>query len=220
MTVIADITVPADAFELGRVLQDFPDVRVELERVVPLHETVIPLFWISGTDPTAIETALTENQHTESVSILTTTGDETLFEVHWSDHVDGIVKALIDTRANILEATGEAEVWDFRLRFEAHEQLSELNMALTESGIPVTLRHIYNPTLPKEATTLSEEQREALRVAYQRGFFEVPRGITLAELADELDISDSALSQRMRRGLSVAVKQVVFPQTDKLSSGQ
>ena len=147
-------------------------------------------------------------------------GDETLFEVHWSDHVDGIVKALIDTRANILEATGEAEVWDFRLRFEAHEQLSELNVALTESGIPVTLRHIYNPTLPKEATTLSEEQREALRVAYQRGFFEVPRGITLAELADELDISDSALSQRMRRGLSVAVKQVVFPQTDKLSSGQ
>lgn len=209
MTVIADITVPADAFELGRVMQDFPDVGVELERVVPLQETVIPLFWVSGTDIAEIETALTENQHTENVRQLTTTNGRTLFEVRWTDEINGIVAALIDSRAKILEARGQAEAWDFRLRFEARDQLSELNMALTDEGLPVTLRHIYNPSLPDETATLSEEQREALLKAYQRGFFEVPRRVTLAELAREMEISDSALSQRMRRGLAVTVEQVV-----------
>lgn len=55
MTVIADITVPADSFELGRVLQDFPTVEIELERIVPLQETSIPLLWISGTDTGEVE---------------------------------------------------------------------------------------------------------------------------------------------------------------------
>lgn len=116
MTVIADITVPADAFELGRVLQDFPNVEVELERIVPLQESIIPLFWISGIDTAEVEAALTETQHTKSVTILTTANDETLFEVRWTDQIDGIVEALIDTRAKILEARGEAETWDFRMR--------------------------------------------------------------------------------------------------------
>jgi predicted DNA binding protein len=209
MTVIADITVPADAFELGRVLQDFPNVEVELERIVPLQESIIPLFWISGTDIVEIEAALTENRHTKSVTQLTTANDETLFEVRWTDEINGVVEALIETRAKILEATGGAETWDFRLRFGTRDQLSDLNMALTDAGIPVTLRHIYNPSVPEDASTLSAEQREALLQAYRRGFFEIPRGITLAELASEMEISDSALSQRMRRGLAVAVEQAV-----------
>ena len=213
MTVIADITVPAEDFELGRVLGDFPDVEVELERLVPLQEGIIPLFWISGTDVAEIEAALRENRHTRSVTQLTTADDDTLFEVRWTDQINGVVAALIDTRAKILEATGEAETWDFRLRFETREELSDLNVALTDAGIPVTLRHIYNPSVPVDASTLSEEQREALLQAYRRGFFEVPRGITLAELAEEMDISDSALSQRMRRGLAVAVQQVVVSET-------
>ncbi len=207
MTVIADITVPADAFELGRVLQEFPDVEIELERIVPLQESIIPLFWVSGTDTADIEAALTENQHTESVAQLTTTDDKTLFEVHWSTEINGIIEALIDTRAKILEAIGEAETWDFRLRFSDHEQLSEFNIALTEDGIPVTLRHLYNPTPPEETSTLSDEQREAIVMAYQHGFFEVPRGITLTELAENMEISDSALSQRMRRALAIVVEQ-------------
>ena len=46
---------------------------------------------------------------TETVEELTTTGDETLFEVHWSPDINGLVKALIDTRAKIFEAIGTAE---------------------------------------------------------------------------------------------------------------
>jgi len=46
------------------------------------------------------------------------------------------------------------------------------------------------------------DQRDALSRAVAAGYFEVPRRTTLVELADELDISDTAVSQRIRRGMA------------------
>lgn len=209
MTVIADITVPADVFPLGRILDDVPDVEIELERIVPLQEAIIPLFWITNGETAEIETILQDHHGTETVKELTSTEERTLFEVHWSSEINGLIRALIDTRAKILEATGTADSWDFRLRFSAHEDLSAFNMALTEDGIPVTLRHIYNPTLPEESS-LSSEQRDALLTAHRQGYFEVPRRTTLTELADTVEISDSALSQRIRRATDTLVEQTLL----------
>ncbi|MFC7133205.1 helix-turn-helix domain-containing protein [Salinibaculum marinum] len=194
-------------------MQDFPNVEIELERIVPLRETIIPLFWVSGTDTGEVAEVLAGNPQTKTVTQLTKTDDKTLFEVHWSDEINGIVEALIETHGKILEATGAAETWDFRLRFEAHEHLSEFNVALTDDGIPVTLRHLYNPTPPDEVAELSDEQRDALVTAYERGFFEIPRRVTLTELAESMDISDSALSQRLRRALASVVRQSVIAES-------
>lgn len=211
MAIIADITVPADAFALGRVLEAVPEAAIELERIVPLQEAIIPLFWVSGTDPEALEATIRQEPKVETVEQLTTTDDKTLFEVQWHSEIDGMVRALIDTRAKILEATGTAETWNFRLRFSAHEDLSTFNMTLTEADIPVTLRHIYNPSPPAaEASGLSTDHRETLLNAHQHGYFKVPRRTTLTELADTEGISDSALSQRLRRGLDTLIEQTLL----------
>ncbi|NUB91319.1 helix-turn-helix domain-containing protein [Haloterrigena sp. SYSU A558-1] len=210
MVVIADITVPADTFPLGRVLDDYPAVEIELERIVPLREAIVPLFWIAGAESGVIETSLLEHSKTETVEILTTKDDKTLFEVHWSSDINGLIQALIDTQAKILEASGTAETWDFRLRFPSHEQLSSFNMALTDEGIPITLRHIYNPSMPEGESPLSSEQRETLRLAYREGYFEIPRRTTQTRLADDIGISDSALSQRIRRGVNILIEQSLF----------
>lgn len=210
MTLIAAITVPADAFALGRVLDGFADVEIELERIVPLQEGIIPLFWTSGGEPEAIEAELRAHPQIESVERLTSTDDETLFEVHWGPDVDGLVDALVDTRANVLEASGTAETWDFRLRFATHEELSAFNVALTEDNVPVTLRHIYNPSPSVEQSALSSKQRETLLSARRHGYFEVPRRVTLSELAETEGISDSALSQRLRRGIDALIEQTLL----------
>lgn len=207
MTVIADITIPADSFVLGRLLSEFPDVAIELERIVPLEQDIIPLFWISGGDLDEIEGALGDHVHTNEVRRLTTTDDETLFEVHWTTDIDGVIQGLIEHHAKILEATGTAEEWEFRLRFPTHEDLSNFNVTLTEKDIPVTLRHLYNPKIPEEASPLSPDQEETLRHAFYEGYFEVPRRKNLVDLADEMAISDSALSQRIRRGVAAMIQQ-------------
>ncbi len=215
MTVIADITIPSEEFELGRVFDEHPDITIDLERIVPLGDEVIPLFWVTNGDPEAIESTLLESPHTEIVRDLTDAGERVLFEVRWNLDIDGIIQPLIDTNARVLEAIGNAEEWEFRIRFSTQEDLNEFNQTATNKGIPVTLRHLYNPVAPEEQSPMSDEQREVITAAYRRGYFDVPRSVTAADLAEEFDVSDSAVSQRLRRGLSTLVRETMIPEEEK-----
>lgn len=214
MTIIADITLPSSTFPLGRVLQSFPDATMGLERVVPLKETIMPFLWVGGSDPNEVGSSLRSHPQVTDVDVLTTTESETLFEVHWSPASNGLAEALLNTGATVLDARGTAESWDFRLRFSTHEDLSTFNVTLTESGIPVTLRRIYHPPLEEAVSPMSPVQRETLLAAYRRGYYQVPRRINQTELADELEISDSALSQRIRRAVSTLIEREVLPNDD------
>jgi len=51
-------------------------------------------------------------------------------------------------------------------------------------------------------SNLTETQRDTLLTALQAGYFDVPRRINLQDLAEQFGISDTALSQRLRRGLT------------------
>jgi hypothetical protein len=48
-----------------------------------------------------------------------------------------------------------------------------------------------------DGPTLTDKQRETLELAIERGYFDRPRGATLEDIADELDVTISAVSQRL-----------------------
>ena len=50
-----------------------------------------------------------------------------------------------------------------------------------------------------DSTRLTGNQRDTVLTAYQLGYYDVPRGISQGELAGELDVSTSAISQQLRR---------------------
>jgi predicted DNA binding protein len=212
MIVIADITVPASAFELGRVLEEFPNARIELERIVPLRDTIIPLFWVTGENEDDILPVLESSPLTAEARFLTDDGNRQLFEVRWTAEVDGLVTALVETGAKMLEGSSTGEGWDFRLQFRNREDLSKFRDIAEASDIPIMLRRLYNPNFPRDESVLSTEQAEAIMYAYERGYFEVPRGVTAAEIADHFEISDNALSQRLRRGLSALIYETMVRQ--------
>lgn len=47
---------------------------------------------------------------------------------------------------------------------------------------------------------MTAAQQEALLLAFESGFYDSPRTTTLAEIGDELEISQQAVSSRLRRG--------------------
>jgi hypothetical protein len=68
-------------------------------------------------------------------------------------------------------------------------------------GTDVSLERIRTGTAPKsnasDCVALTEKQREVLELAIESGYYDRPRETTLAELADELDVTASAVSQRL-----------------------
>lgn len=57
---------------------------------------------------------------------------------------------------------------------------------------------------------LSHQQRDALILALERGYFDVPRGVTLTEIGDELGITQQATSERIRRAAQKVLRSVLL----------
>lgn len=58
---------------------------------------------------------------------------------------------------------------------------------------------------------LTDQQQEALRIAYEQGHFAVPRKVSVEEIATQLGISASAASERLRRAQSQLIEKTVGP---------
>ena len=57
MATEATFAVPSGQFPLGTIFDQLPGVKVELERIIPERDVVIPFFWVRGTRVDDIENA-------------------------------------------------------------------------------------------------------------------------------------------------------------------
>ncbi|MDS0293711.1 helix-turn-helix domain-containing protein [Halogeometricum luteum] len=62
--------------------------------------------------------------------------------------------------------------------------------------------------------TLSEYQREILRLAVREGYFETPRRITLEELSDVVGVADVRTSEEIRQALDTHLRETVCRRDD------
>ena len=191
MTVIADFSVPAEEFVLGHLLEVRSGVQVRLESMIPTGAAVIPYFWIRRPDVEDVEAALRGSPIVESVHRVDEINDETLFRVDWTEDVDGFIDAIASADAVVLDGVGHGDHWSFQLRFPEYESLSHFYRDVVDKGISIDLGGVHDPIEAAHTREfgLTDEQTEALSLALKTGFFAVPRGITLVELADEVDPS-------------------------------
>ena len=119
----------------------------------------------------------------------------------------------------IVAAHGDT-AWAFRVRFPTHAAFSRFHRYCREHDIETSLRRVYtvaDPGTDEAAFDLTPAQHETLVAALAADYFAVPRGVTLADLARDLDISEQATSERLRRGtrkvLEVALDRQPPPST-------
>lgn len=202
MSIIAEFTVPAEEFALTETLRSVPEMIVDVERVVAHSEGgVMPFFWIIGGDFTAFEAAIQADPSVHNVTRLDQLDEGTLYRAEWTQNIASIVYAYTEIGATIIEATGRGDAWELRMRFDEEELLSDFQAYCDENDISFTLNRLYQPTEPMAGGQfgLSEKQRTALIMALEKGYFDVPRKVTMGELAEILDISQQSLSKRLRR---------------------
>jgi predicted DNA binding protein len=207
---IADISVPGEVFAIGNVLAQHPDIYIELERLVPLGDRLLPFFWISDGSTDHIESALEAEPVVDSITRLTEVDGEYLYQVSWTKPEHSLVDVLLETEGVILEGKGVDRKWELRIRFPDHDRFRTFSEACEAQGFAVDLQGIYNPHAPTIDQQLTATQWQTLAVAFERGYFDVPRRTSLKNLADHFDISEQAVSQRIRRGVRGLVSWLMF----------
>ena len=201
MATEMEFTIPAAAFPLGSVFENLPEVTIELERLIP-HETLaIPYFWVRGTETGEIEAAFEPHAGVTDIRLVDSVDDEYLMRAEWKQEYFGVLSALAKANVVVLSGVGTKDEWRFEVRGESQDAIAEFREYCQESEIPmmITAVHAMLP-IQGEGYELTETQREALVLAYERGYFDTPRESSLEEIADELGITQQSLSSRLRRG--------------------
>lgn len=211
MTVIVDVHIPPDQFALGELVAGTAAVSLRFERVIPLGEHVLPFFWVEGDATHHVEAILTEHPGVESFDLIVAVDDRQLYRAEWSSDIDGVISSLRETEGTILEGAGTTDYWEFRLRFVDHDRFQEFLEQCDQKRIDVEVRAVFQRQQTGSTHGISDTQLETLLVAYEKGFFDVPREVSMRELADYFGISQQAISQRLRRGTANMIEENYVP---------
>lgn len=215
MSVIAEFSLPSSEFVLGKALRATSGLDVELDKMIPVSGRTIPYFWVVGEGREQFDTVLAESPTLTDFAAVDELDGRTLYRVEWDTSTDSFVRAMENTDAVLLDAFGDVDSWTFRLRFPDSHALSTFHTTCREANVDITVERLYNPIDPTFSGTkdMTDAQRELVERAYDEGYFDVPRKITLAELAEKIGVSDQAVNERLRRGLRSLIGATVKSET-------
>jgi|AntDeeMetagen285_2_1112576.scaffolds.fasta_scaffold15007_1 predicted DNA binding protein len=212
MSTIANIELPAEEFALYDSLVAVPDLELDVERVVAHDdERVMPFIWVSSDHMDDVDRAFENDPSIENVELLSDLGEERLYRMNWTTEIEVVVQILVEADATVLDAFGTDGRWEFRILFPERESLSATHDFCEDEGLTIDIRNIYEMDADRHGRFgLSEAQHETLVAAFEHGHYEVPRDITLDDLADELDVSHQALSERFRRAYNTLIENTLI----------
>jgi predicted DNA binding protein len=210
MVSIAEFTLPATEFPLGRLFADRPDARLELDRIVPSSDTVMPFFWVKDSqgDMPWVRDFFADLPELRSVDLLVDRNDRGLFHAEWEPEYLGIMRAIGDSEVTVIAASGSRDAWTFEMRATDAEAFSAFQSRCGELELDVTLNRLSHVTelSPVNKYELTPEQHEALVLAYEQGYYDHPRRANQDALAEQLGISRQAFSSRLRRGYQSLIR--------------
>jgi len=201
MSIIAEFSVKSDDLALNHALTAAPQMIVEIEQVVAtMEDRVMPYFWVSGGDHEDFEEAFQDDESVTNTTVIDEVEDARLYRAEWTKNVETIIYAYVELGATLMQAVGKADDWELRMRFDSYDSLSEFQDYCDENDISFELNRTQEQEQPMASAQydLTPTQRETLVTALEAGYYEVPRAVTMRELADELGVSQQTLSNRFR----------------------
>lgn len=207
MSIVADFSVPVEAFCLGETLSSDPGCTVELDRLVAHNpDYVMPFVWLVGGDRRDFEEAMADDPTVETATVTDAFDTTCLYQIDWADVVSDRLVVILDHEGVILEARGTADGWRLWVRFGSRTHFTEFQDHFERFG-EVTLHEMTRQGTPGGAQYgVSDKQREALLAAFDAGYYDVPSSSSGEDIAEQLDVSQQAVSNRLRRGMYALVR--------------
>lgn len=225
MATIVTGTIPSRELALSYTLERLPEMEIECERIVQSGDSsMLPLVWIRYHDREELEATLEEDPTVDVVELLSEFEEEFLYRMEWIDQVHLLLHMLTNSEATILDAHGRDRGWHLRVLYPSREHFSKTHEFADQHGLTfdvVTIREMEGE--PAGRFGLTDSQYRVLELAARRGYYKVPRAVTLQELAQEVGISHQALSEQLRRGTGALVEDTIcigkFPEEDREDDG-
>ncbi|MFC7132099.1 MULTISPECIES: helix-turn-helix domain-containing protein [Salinibaculum] len=219
MGLVAEFDIDCQALPLAGVAADVPDATLTLD--MQFNHGHRPLFLVTVQDgsQTAIETALTDAYDVGEWTLVGQAGEtrryQTLpalsLEEQLGEHLDDLdgLEALATADAIIERIEVVPDGWRQTGWFADRDAFTAFaSFWQGNAGFRVH-RLTRDGESEPPGDGLTDRQHEALRIAYERGYFDIPRRASLEDVAGELDITPSSVSERLRRAQTQLIEETV-----------
>lgn len=168
---------------------------------------------VAGSDIERLRTELEHDPTVTEAEYLGTIGDDNRFKLLFEDGVPLFPPETTEMGVQVISARHADGDWNILMHVPTHSTLHRIQSHYHDHGITFRVKrlHIARETDIGAETALPPGQRKALLVAYRNGYFQVPRDVSQEDVADELDISKSGVSQRLRRSIDRLIEATLDP---------
>jgi len=214
MSTIVDATIPTSQFALDHTFERLENPEFEIVRLVESGEdAVMPFLWATADDLDALSDAVHEDPSTNNVETIAELDEGRLYRMEWTAQIQVVMYILLEESATVVDAHAANEAWYLKILFPEHDSVSATDEFCDEYDIDLQFERIYqvSENLRRGKFGLTEQQYEAVMTAFERGYYQVPRGNELAEVADERGVSHQALSEQIRRGHRNLIETALAP---------
>jgi predicted DNA binding protein len=197
---------------ISHIFKEFPDVRMEIQYFLPydLEKSIgNSIFEIMHYDTESIIKEIKEHPSVVEFSLLEQ--EENRIKINIKTKDPYLLYAVINCGVLIEFPVNVREGHAYWRLISSRSRIDDLLSLFDKKRINYELLRIGNAPydLADEKYKLSLEESKTLDRAIEMGFFEVPRKISLEELAGQMGKSKSALSVMLRK---IIKKKVLFEQ--------
>lgn len=205
--------VPVEAFVLSETIDALPGVAVECASGAQCGTSpTMPLVWVRGVERAELEAALEADSSVDRAALVERVDGELLYRIDWagSTRLRVITSMLAGDAAVIREVYGSRDGWVARVLFTSREDVSRVGELCESHNVDVSIVSIRDVRGGRgDRFGLTSTQTRALSLAYEMGYFEVPRGTDLDEVAAGLGLTHQSLSERLRRGTESLIRSTI-----------
>lgn len=207
-TEIAEIRLAHPDLVLTSTIEQLPDAAIDLEYQCITEPDTIDLFVrIAGAEQEAVSAALAADTTITESECIIDRDTVWVYRLRLASRERLVLPEAARLGLRLLRASGRDGGWIVTLEFPRRETLHQFRSHCTADGVTFQVRRLYRSPGTEEnyGFGLTEAQHDTLATAHRLGYFEDPRQVSLEDVAEELSISSSAASGRLRRGLNTLI---------------
>ncbi|AGB37376.1 helix-turn-helix domain-containing protein [Natronococcus occultus] len=197
MTSIVNLEISGEGTGLAELFNAVPSLSCEAETTVVSkgHD-----LWLSDAPRAEIEDGLEKASAIDHYTCVNGADEEWLYNVEFSPETTDVFELVLEEGGTILDASAPDGSWVLNIRVQERSDASAIYDAFEDRELSPTIIRLYDTSAESHSQAgLTQRQYDTLVAAVDHGYFDIPREVSMQELADELDISHQALSERLRR---------------------
>lgn len=199
------LTIPEGVW-IGELSRSYPGARFRILAALPGEDYGVGLMELSASDPVPVLAEMLEKPEITELEFIQR-GEETVllqFETSEPLLLEPMQRSGVPLEMPFDIVDGQAS-WEVTA---PRGRISNLAEQLEAFDIDFTVEHIHQYLATEQL--LTDRQRRLVETAIELGYYDTPRGCSLTELAEELDIAKSTCSKTLHRAEERIVKEFIL----------